>query len=800
MRAIYDAQHNERCAYTLSQSETPVGLTLGNNKTFATATSNGAVRGLWSADTDLIVFGTQQLAYRLAGAKRTLFAQHIERTLTLCPHAQISEFALAPGLNVRETFFVPLGEAHRDVVSFVLDIEVQNTTTQAHQLQLFSSALLLGQRFAAEVEANIRAAVESGRICATNPNSGATRYWGSSCAPQAVQLALRHGPLQAGIEQGALSEATADTSVAGPFATGHQIFGAFQFELALAAGASTSLRLCVAFHPTSAELAAQHFAALLNDTHALADTQAYYAQHLRRAQFLTPSAPINRGVVWAKVNMLRVPKAYPQGWGSTNSPPSDIIVARDTSWFVHGYDYFWPEFSRDALDVFHHHLAENGQVVEYVRGVTGKATNYGLSLNDDTPLHLIALLHIYNTSRDLGWIRERLPFIHKIADYLLAQRDERGLLFCRADGADLFGITSWRNIIPAYTLDGAVTEIQAEGVFALRAAARLCTLCGESSAAQEYAQAADALQSAIRQYLYCSDIQAFILNVDQYGDHQDDITADEIFPVLFEVANPAQRLRLLARLSEPDFVTSVGLRTVSNVDSWYAPSHGFGLLGGIWPDLTLWFAVALARNGLTQEAAHWLSVIASTMESGSARNTVPGQFPEWFDGAALVNRGMYLSPWTGAKYLWAVAESIGGFDGYCLDDDSALAPLLPPDWQWCGAGRVQLAGGECSYVVDVAQQRIYTDTQNLRVRAPYRAQYLGRDISDECVVAPAEVGVLAFVSEAGELRVFLGNTDDTEREVTLRVRDIEGRFHLAAGGLLQLVNRNGVFERYMERA
>ena len=49
-----------------------------------------------------------------------------------------------------------------------------------------------------------------------------------------------------------------------------------------------------------------------------------------------------------------------------------------------------------------------------------------------------------------------------MADYMLTQRDENGLVFCRAKGVDMYGISSWRNIIPHYTLDGAVTEINAE--------------------------------------------------------------------------------------------------------------------------------------------------------------------------------------------------------------------------------------------------------------------------------------------------------------------------------------------------
>ena len=62
------------------------------------------------------------------------------------------------------------------------------------------------------------------------------------------------------------------------------------------------------------------------------------------------------------LNMLRVIKEYPQGWGSTNSPPADILVSRDTSWFVHGYDYFLPDFFLAGFflrmrEVYHRHAS-----------------------------------------------------------------------------------------------------------------------------------------------------------------------------------------------------------------------------------------------------------------------------------------------------------------------------------------------------------------------------------------------------------------------------------------------------------
>src|SRR5579864_6620234 len=106
MHSSYDAQHNEFCAYVLRESETPFGLTLGNFKTFATSTPKGGIRGLWDADTDQIIFGAHQIAYRILGSQ-TYFPHQITREFTFLPYAQISEFQLDGRLQVSETFYVP---------------------------------------------------------------------------------------------------------------------------------------------------------------------------------------------------------------------------------------------------------------------------------------------------------------------------------------------------------------------------------------------------------------------------------------------------------------------------------------------------------------------------------------------------------------------------------------------------------------------------------------------------------------------------------------------------------------------
>jgi hypothetical protein len=783
----FDAQRNEFSAYVLREDETPFGLTLGNFKTFATSTPKGGIRGLWDADTDQIIFGAHQVAYRPAGGE-TLFPQQIVREFTFLPYAQIAEFAIARDLHVTEAFYVPHGPRHDRLVSFVVEITVHNAASTPASVQIFPWALLIGQRFYGEPEKQVRASAGDRFIRSFGEESGWVRWWGGSRTPSAVVVGLREQTLLKGMKNGTLvagahlGEITPNLA---EFASS-RIFGAFEYRLDVAPGERESLRLAVVFHKDGDDRSKPVLEQLLRDPDALPATERYYAEKLADARLFTPSPVINRGVVWAKTNMLRVVKEYPQGWGSTNSPPSDILVSRDTSWFVHGYDYFMPQFSRDAIELFNRFLEPSGQVVEYVRGVNGYKTAYDLNINDDTPLHIIAILHHYNATLDDAWLRGVFPLVVKIADYMLTQRDANGLVFCKAGGVDMFGITSWRNIIPYYTLDGAVTEINAEAYFALEASARLAAVVEDTDAWERFSREASAIRKAMLAKLFNADTSAFVLNYDKDDNYQDNFTADEVFPVLFEVAEPAARRAILRRLSEPDFTTPVGLRTISTADAWYFPSHGFGLLGGIWPDLTLWFAVALARNGAHAEAAHWLEAIYQTMEAGAPRNTVPGQFAEWFDGGSLTNRGMYLSPWTGAKYLWAVAETVCGLDGYRTSGRPHIAPLLPAEWTWTAAVRVHWGGRRHSYVIDAERKVIVGDMDSASADEPYRVYYAGRDVSDEIRTSPVEVAAVAFEDERGAVLIYLCNDRERARDVTVEFRGQSHRRRVEAGRMLEI--------------
>ena len=101
------------------------------------------------------------------------------------------------------------------------------------------------------------------------------------------------------------------------------------------------------------------------------------------------------------------------------------------------------------------HLNADGMAVEYFDIRTGKSEDYGLNINDNTPLLVLALWHHYNVTGDRAFLERVYPQAKRMAKYILSQRNEQGLVWCSSGGTFERGIVGWRNVIPDYRLSGA---------------------------------------------------------------------------------------------------------------------------------------------------------------------------------------------------------------------------------------------------------------------------------------------------------------------------------------------------------
>ena len=145
MDASYDAQRNEFRPYVLSESETPFGLTLGHFTTFASSTAKGGIRGLWDADTDQIIFGRTRSPIASASTGR-VFRTKSNANSPSCRtrRSASSRSTTTSGWSRR---LRPARPKHDRTVAFVVDVTVHNAGIAPATVRVFPWALLIGQRY-----------------------------------------------------------------------------------------------------------------------------------------------------------------------------------------------------------------------------------------------------------------------------------------------------------------------------------------------------------------------------------------------------------------------------------------------------------------------------------------------------------------------------------------------------------------------------------------------------------------------------------------------------------------------------
>src|SRR6185437_6537206 len=187
----------------------------------------------------------------------------------------------------------------------------------------------------------------------------------------------------------------------------------------------------------------------------------------------------------------------------------------------------------------------------------------------------------------------------------------------------------------------------------------------------------------------------------------------------------------------------------------YGPTHGFGLLGGIWVAVTFWFAFAAAPFN-PEFMAYALSTSFRHYSMDPRRNnTVPGQFCEWLHGETLVNQGMMLSPWFPPRYLWAAIEGAAGLE--VSSREPKLTPRLAREWKWLGVRNLPLRGKNISwFVVRLDQLTVYASYPFDAVPAECR---FDEDISDALRVTGEEAVVIGLQRD-GHIVLLIGNTRD----------------------------------------
>jgi hypothetical protein len=750
----------ERVAvYVVSDDQMAAGSTLGAPKACMVIKATGAIEKVYSIDAGEVLFGALVLHH---WDERTgVRLDPLPGTFIIRPESQEHRFRLTNGVAVHETLFVLSGTPRGDDVDPPAAYYVAKLTNEGEEAVRFGTYAFCQLRgdmphdTCVDYDEDLRVFVAWND--STDPDH--VRLFGIDREPTSYESSVDHAKAVAQRSPGMLSKGM-------PRRPGDPL-GIFHSSIALSPGESTVLTYALSFSTRGRKDAVAVYRSCPSGDEALARTREHYQRVLCRSVVVTPDPEVNRGVLWAKANMLRTELLAPTGWSFVNDPTrSNNSVGRDTSWFAFGADYLTPDFARNALLKYVELQEPSGMIVEYYDIRNGRTEDYGLNVNDNTPLLVLALWHHYNTTGDQGFLERVYPAAVKAARYLLSQRDERGLVWCTSTKTQDWGIVGWRNVIANYRLSGATTELNSECYAALMTVSHMGRVLERHDESAEFEGHAEALKDAINTHLFNPENGLYYLNIDVDGHPRSDVTSDLVFPVMFGVASDETASAIISRLSSEDFWTEAGIRTVPRDAPEYGPTHGYGLLGGVWVAVTFWYAFAAARFNTAFMAYALATSFRHYSRDPRQNNTVPGQFSEWLHGETLANQGMMLSPWFPPRYVWAAVEGAAGLD--LSGDTPTVSPRLAPEWKWMGVQNLPYRGKELTWFIARAPElRMYSNFA-FHQSSPYLAY--SEDVS-AALSTDRNGSVTMGLRQDGDLVLFVGNTAQRTISTALRFED-----------------------------
>lgn len=818
------------------------GTSLGNARAWVASKGTGEMESLYSVEIDKEATGSMAINYYsprheylypeqeknqaghvVNGDARTPLPPMRHGDFHFHPAYQQRSMTLVGSIEVLETLFVPRNAEFDDPAACYHVVRLRNSSISTRRVTLLGALHLPGTT-ARDVEGRYDQA--AGALVAWNKSQRDwVRVFGLTPAPDsyAITLDLEESYYPSG-PQDKRTRAVGET------------FGTLEKTVELGPGEEQVISFLTVFSPHGEQDALESYARYADYEQAFLETVDFYRERLTVSIAITPDLMLNQGAQWSKANMLRVLQRYTKPKDDliafTNDPGrGSNIVVRDACWFTIGCDYLIPSISRQLLEAIASLQEESGKIVEYWNGIQGNTEDYGLNINDNTPLFICAVAHHVLCTRNAEFARSVYPTIEKAARYILSQRDERGLVRCTAAGTGVHGIAGWRNIIEDRTISGAITEINSECFSALYSVGVVAHVVGNQKAAKEFVDAATKLRESINEHLKNPRNGLYYLTSNQ-GLDEATVTADLVFPMIFKVADEETTALIMQRLLMPDFRTAAGLRTLSSKNPLYRPDSYVGLLGGVWPGVTWWFALACARYDSNLIVDTLVSSYQHYLRDPGTYNTVPGQFSEWFDGETLINRGMRLSPWEPPRYLWALLEGAMGLGMHVPAPDeegdadspepgdatsasavllsqSRISPVVPHNWQWFALRNVPMNSHRLSYfAVRVAGEKGKTSRDLClfgvgEFESPHPVRFFRQDVSNNIFSLSPDVAAVAFAEEIGDggaaVALLLGNMSKEGRVAPVEAARLfepeatyTGRVYIVEqGGWTELETRKG---------
>jgi glycogen debranching enzyme len=320
---------------------------------------------------------------------------------------------------------------------------------------------------------------------------------------------------------------------------------------------------------------------------------------------------------------------------------------------------------------------------------------------DSTPL-FVALAGLYwRRTGDLETLQAIWPNVKAGLDWIWNYGDRDGDGFVEYSRMRESGLRNqgWKDSEDAvFHADGslaegsiALCEVQGYVYLALRLAAEMAADFGDQVTGRDARSRADRLQRQFEEAFWCEELGTYALALD--GDKKPcRVRSSNAGQLLFTgIAEPGRAARVAHGLTQRDFFTGWGVRTVSAREKRFNPTSYHN--GSVWPHDNALIGLGLARYGHTSQA---LGLTCAVFDAAAQMHL--RRLPELFCGFERKrDKSPTLYPVACAPQAWAACAPFALLQaclGLEIDAEGAMVtlhrPHLPPFLDWLKVSRLQI--------------------------------------------------------------------------------------------------------------
>jgi glycogen debranching enzyme len=144
--------------------------------------------------------------------------------------------------------------------------------------------------------------------------------------------------------------------------------------------------------------------------------------------------------------------------------------------------------------------------------------------------------------------------------------------------------------------------------------------------------------------------------------------------LIFDLVPNEKAKKAVERISQPDILTSWGIRTRAEGDPLYVPYMYHS--GEVWGSTTGWGALAAFVCGARDVGMKLLSIQVDRIlkEGGMYAECYRGDKPELYQSCIL-------QAWSLSTYLWCILEKLFGISKKALEKTIDISPRIPKEWK-----------------------------------------------------------------------------------------------------------------------